>query len=102
MALVIKSKFNFSSYNLIKNVILDFGKCNPIKITFGRNGKVSMQQVIEAQIAEHQVQLRKKEKQEKLFNEAFIRYMRRKRLKEYSELMEVQDEQSDFDGAFDA
>lgn len=61
-----------------------------------------MQQVIEAQIAEHQVQLSKKEKQEKLFNEAFIRYMRRKRLKEYSELMEVQDEQSDFDGAFDA
>lgn len=35
MALVIKSKFNFSSYNLIKNVILDFGKCNPIKIDFG-------------------------------------------------------------------
>lgn len=63
---------------------------------------MSMQQVIEAQIAEHQVQLSKKEKQEKLFNEAFIRYMRRKRLKEYSELMEVQDEQSDFDGAFDA
>lgn len=61
-----------------------------------------MQQVIEAQIAEHQVQLSKKEKQEKLFNEAFIRYMRRKRLKEYSELMEAQDEQSDFDGAFDA
>lgn len=63
---------------------------------------MSMQQVIEAQIAEHQVQLSKKEKQEKLFNEAFIRYMRRKRLKEYSELMEAQDEQSDFDGAFDA
>lgn len=63
---------------------------------------MSMQQVIEAQIAEHQVQLSKKEKQEKLFNEAFIRYMRRKRLKEYSELMEVQDEQSDCDGAFDA
>ena len=63
---------------------------------------MSMQQVIEAQIAEHQVQLSKKEKQEKLFNEAFIRYMRRKRLKEYSDLMEVQDEQSDFDGAFDA
>lgn len=63
---------------------------------------MSMQQVIEAQIAEHQVQLSKKEKQEKLFNEAFIRYMRRKRLKEYSELMEVQDEQSDFDGAFNA
>lgn len=63
---------------------------------------MSMQQVIETQIAEHQVQLSKKEKQEKLFNEAFIRYMRRKRLKEYSELMEVQDEQSDFDGAFDA
>ena len=61
-----------------------------------------MQQVIEAQIAGHQVQLSKKEKQEKLFNEAFIRYMRRKRLKEYSELMEAQDEQSDFDGAFDA
>lgn len=61
-----------------------------------------MQQVIEAQIAEHQVQLNKEEKQEKLFNEAFIRYMRRKRLKEYSELMEAQDEQSDFDGAFDA
>lgn len=63
---------------------------------------MNMQQVIESQIAEHQVQLSKKEKQEKLFNEAFIRYMRRKRLKEYSELMEVQDEQSDFDGAFDA
>lgn len=40
--------------------------------------------------------------QRKLFNEAFVRYMRRKRLKEYSELMEAQDEQSDFDGAFDA
>ncbi len=63
---------------------------------------MSMQQVIEAQIAEHQVQLSKEKKQEKLFNEAFIRYMRRKRLKEYSELMEAQDEQSDFDGAFDA
>ena len=61
-----------------------------------------MQQVIEAQIAENQVQLSKKKKQEKLFNEAFVRYMRRKRLKEYSELMEAQDEQSDFDGAFDA
>lgn len=63
---------------------------------------MSMQQVIEAQIAENQVQLSKKKKQEKLFNEAFVRYMRRKRLKEYSELMEAQDEQSDFDGAFDA
>lgn len=63
---------------------------------------MSMQQVIEAQIAGHQVQLSKKEKQEKLFNEAFIRYMRRKKLKEYSELMEVPDEQSDFDGTFDA
>ena len=63
---------------------------------------MSMQQVIEAQIAEHQVQLSTKEMQEKLFNEAFIRYRRRKKLKEYSELMEVPDEQSDFDGAFDA
>ena len=61
-----------------------------------------MQQVIEAQIAENQVQLSKKKKQEKLFNEAFVRYMRRKRLKEYSEFIEAQDEQSDFDGAFDA
>lgn len=43
-----------------------------------------------------------KEMQEKLFNEAFIRYRRRKKLKEYSELMEVPDEQSDFDGTFDA
>ena len=63
---------------------------------------MSMQQVIEAQIAENQVQLSKKKKQEKLFNEAFVRYMRRKRLKEYSEFIEAQDEQSDFDGAFDA
>lgn len=75
---------------------------NKIKLLLGGGRKVSMQQIIESQIAEHQVQLSKKEKQEKLFNEAFIRYMRRKRLKEYSELMEVQDEQSDFDGAFDA
>jgi len=55
-----------------------------------------MQQVIEAQIAENEA------RKSKLFNEAFVRYMRRKRLKEYSELMEAQDEQSDFDGAFDA
>lgn len=75
---------------------------NKIKLLLGGGRKVSMQQIIESQIAEHQVQLSKKEKQEKLFNEAFIRYMRRKRLKEYSELMEAQDEQSDFDGAFDA
>ncbi|MBS5801262.1 MAG: hypothetical protein ACLTBU_16355 [Zhenhengia sp.] len=57
---------------------------------------MSMQQVIEAQIAENEA------RKSKLFNEAFVRYMRRKRLKEYSELMEAQDEQSDFDGAFDA
>lgn len=63
---------------------------------------MSMQKVIEAQIAEHEAQKSTKEMQEKLFNEAFIRYMRRKKLKEYSELMEVPDEQSDFDGAFDA
>lgn len=61
-----------------------------------------MQKVIEAQIAEHEAQKSKQEMQRKLFNEAFIRYMKRKKLKEYSELMEVQDEQSDFDGAFDA
>lgn len=62
----------------------------------GGGRKVSMQQVIEAQIAENEA------RKSKLFNEAFVRYMRRKRLKEYSELMEAQDEQSDFDGAFDA
>ena len=63
---------------------------------------MSMQKVIEAQIAEHEAQKSMKEMQEKLFNEAFIRYRRRKKLKEYNELMEVPDEQSDFDGAFDA
>lgn len=35
---------------------------------------MSMQQVIEAQIVENQVQLSKEKKQEKLFNEAFVRY----------------------------
>lgn len=63
---------------------------------------MSMQQVIESQIAENEAKKSKEEMQRKLFNEAFIRYMRRKKLKEYSELMEAQDEQSDFDGAFDA
>ena len=63
---------------------------------------MSMQQVIESQIAEQEARKNKQEMQRKLFNEAFVRYMRRKRLKEYSELMEVPDEQGDFDGAFDA
>ena len=61
-----------------------------------------MQQVIESQIAEQEARKNKQEMQRKLFNEAFVRYMRRKKLKEYSELMEVPDEQSDFDGTFDA
>lgn len=68
----------------------------------GGGCKVSIQQVIEAQIAEQEARKNKQEMQRKLFNEAFVRYLCRKRLKEYSELMEAQDEQSDFDGAFDA
>ena len=75
---------------------------NKIKLLLGGGRKVSMQQVIEAQIAENEARKSKQEMQRKLFNEAFVRSMRRKRLKEYSELMEAQDEQSDFDGAFDA
>ena len=75
---------------------------NKIKLLLGGGCKVSMQQVIESQIAENEARKSKQEMQRKLFNEAFVRYMRRKRLKEYSDLMDELDEQSDFDGAFDA
>ena len=71
--------------------------CNKIKLLLGGGRKVSMQQVIEAQIAENEARKSKQEMQRKLFNEAFVRYMRRKRSKESKELMEALDEQSDFD-----
>lgn len=61
-----------------------------------------MNQAIAAQVVEKTAKRISQEEKRKLFDEAFIRYKRRKEFREYQALMkETYDEQSYFDGTFD-